>query len=70
MEPKFFDNRLNIVKDDLVKTIREGDSVSIAAASFSMYAYQELQEQLDSIDEFRFIFTSQTFTKKRAPKEK
>lgn len=70
MEPKFFDNRLNIVKDDLVKTIREGDSVSIAAASFSMYAYQELQEQLDSIDEFRFIFSSQTFTKKRAPKEK
>ena len=25
MEPKFFDNRLNIVRDDLVKTIREGD---------------------------------------------
>lgn len=70
MEPKFFDNRLNIVKDDLVKTIREGDSVSVAAASFSIYAYQELQDQLDSIDEFRFIFTSQTFTKKRAPKEK
>ena len=70
MEPKFFDNRLNIVKDDLVKTIREGDSVSVAAASFSMYAYQELQKQLDSVDKFRFIFTSQAFTKKRAPKEK
>ncbi len=70
MDPKFFDNRLNIVKDDLVKTITAGDSVSVAAASFSMYAYQELQEQLDSVDEFRFIFTSQAFTKKRASKEK
>lgn len=38
MDPKFFDNRLDIVKDDLVKTIAEGDSVSVAAASFSMYA--------------------------------
>lgn len=70
MDSKFFDNRLNIVKDDLVKTITAGDSVSVAAASFSMYAYQELQEQLDSVDEFRFIFTSQAFTKKRASKEK
>lgn len=70
MEPKFFDNRLNIVKNDLIKTIREGDSISVAAASFSMYAYQELQEQLDSVDNFRFIFTSQAFTKKRTPKEK
>lgn len=70
MDPKFFDNKLSIVKDDLVKTIQKGDSVSVAAASFSMYAYQELQEQLNSLDEFRFIFTSQAFTRKKAPKEK
>lgn len=70
MEPKFFNNKLNLVKDDLVQTIREGDSIAVAAASFSMYAYQELQEQLDQIEDFRFIFTSQAFTKKRTPKEK
>lgn len=35
-----------------------------------MYAYQELKEQLEGLDEFRFIFTSQAFTKKRTPKEK
>ena len=35
-----------------------------------MYAYRELKTQLDNIDEFRFIFTSQAFTKQRAPEEK
>ena len=54
MDPKFFDNKLSIVKDDLVQTIESGDSVSVAAATFSMYAYQELKDQLDDIDDFRF----------------
>lgn len=70
MEPAVFDNKLRIVKDDLVQTIREGDSVSLAAASFSMYAYQELKQQLEAIADFRFIFTSQAFTSKESPKEK
>ncbi len=66
MEPKFFDNKLSIVKDDLAKTIEDGDSLAVAAATFSMYAYQELKEQLDGLDDFRFIFTSQAFTQSRA----
>ena len=67
--PPFFDNKANIVKDDLVSTIRSGDRLSVAAEVFSMYAYQELREQLDGLDEFRFIFTSQAFTKTRPPKQ-
>lgn len=67
--PPFFDNKASIVKDDLVSTIRSGDRVSVAAEVFSMYAYQELREQLDGFDEFRFIFTSQAFTKSRPPKQ-
>lgn len=67
--PPFFDNKANIVKDDLVSTIRSGDRVSVAAEVFSMYAYQELREQLDRLEEFRFIFTSQAFTKSRSPKQ-
>ena len=55
------------MKDDLVSTIRSGDRVSVAAEVFSMYAYQELREQLDGFDEFRFIFMSQAFTKSRPP---
>ena len=69
-QPMFFDNRTSIVKDDLVKSIQAGGRVSVAASVFSLYAYQELREQLASIDEFRFLFTSQSFTKERAPKEK
>ena len=70
MQPDFFDNRTRIIKDELVANIQSGDKVSVAASVFSMYAYQELRNQLENLDEFRFIFTSQAFTKQRAPKEK
>ncbi len=66
----FFDNKTSIVKDDLVARIQSGDRISVAASAFSMYAYQELKDQLSEIGEFRFLFTSQAFTKDRAPKEK
>ena len=65
----FIDNKTSLVKDDLVRTIREGDRISIAAASFSMYAYRELREQLESASSFRFIYTSKTFTEDATPKE-
>ena len=67
MQPDFFDNRARILKDDLVANIAAGDRVAIAASVFSMYAYQELAEQLEGIDELRFVFTSQAFTKQRPP---
>jgi hypothetical protein len=44
--------------------------VSIAAACFSIYAFQELKKELTQIDELRFIFTSPTFTTEKAKKEK
>jgi ERCC4-related helicase len=65
-----FDNVTNIVGEDLVNTISKGDRLSIAAACFSIYAYQALKEQLDQIDELRFIFTSPTFLQEKTPKEK
>lgn len=67
---KVIDNVQNIVRDDLVDTIRKGSRLSIAAACFSIYAYQELKKQLEGIDELRFIFTSDAFSTERAPKEK
>lgn len=70
MEPSFLDNKTSIVKDDLVSIVRSGDRISVAAEVFSMYAYQELKDQLDGLDEFRFIFTSQAFTRQRPPREK
>lgn len=63
---KILDNVNNTVRDDLRVEMKRGSKVSIAAACFSMYAYQELRKQLESVEEFRFIFTSPTFVKEKA----
>ena len=67
---KFFDNVTNIVRDDMADTISKGSRVSIAAACFSMYAYNELKKQLESVDELRFIFTSPTFVAEKESKQR
>ncbi|MGI6725511.1 MAG: helicase-related protein [Christensenellales bacterium] len=67
---KIFDNVTEIVRDDMEKTIVKDSKVSVAAACFSMYAYNVLKKQLESVDEFRFIFTSPTFVKEKAEKQK
>ena len=41
-------NNINhIVKNDLQDSIQPGSKLSIAAACFSIYAYQELKKQLE-----------------------
>lgn len=67
--PEVLDNINRKVIDDLKETIRKGSKVSIAAASFSIYAFEALKKELNSVDEFRFLFTGETFTKEKAPKE-
>ena len=67
---QILDNINQTVRSDLQASIKKGSKVSIAAACFSIYAYQELKKQLDSIDELRFIFTSPTFIQEKIPKEK
>ena len=65
----FIDNCTHILKDDLVEAIQAGDRMSVAASVFSMYAFDELRDQLESLDEFRFIYTEPTFAKERTKKE-
>ncbi|MDR3322315.1 MAG: hypothetical protein LBS93_07695, partial [Synergistaceae bacterium] len=67
---EIFDNVNRIVKTDLEGSIGRGSRISIAAACFSIYAYQAMKKQLDGIDELRFIFTSPTFVAEKAAKEK
>ena len=43
---QILDNVNNTVKDDLQDIICKGSKLSIAAAYFSIYAYQELKKQL------------------------
>lgn len=68
--PKQFDNITQRVIDDLKATLQKGSKVSMAAASFSIYAFEALQKELEKIDELRFIFTSPTFNKERSKKQK
>lgn len=70
MEVKTFDNITEIVRDDMITTIKKGSKISIAAACFSMYAYKELKKQLECVEEFRFIFTSPTFVTEKTEKQK
>lgn len=67
---KIFDNISEIVRDDMADTIKKGSKVSVAAACFSMYAYKELKKQLEGVENFRFIFTSPTFTTKKPRKRR
>ncbi|MBR4751272.1 MAG: DEAD/DEAH box helicase family protein [Thermoguttaceae bacterium] len=64
-----FDNVNNKLIDDLKKEIKPGAKLSIAAACFSIYAFQALKEELEQIDELRFIFTSPTFVSDQEHKE-
>ena len=67
---ELINNTTKTLKDDLAIEIKKGSKLSIAAACFSIYAFQELKEQLKSIEELRFIFTSPTFVTEKAKKEK
>lgn len=67
---QLFDNVNEFVRDDLEREFKAGSRVSIAAACFSIYAYQELKTELSRLSELRFLFTSPTFTTGKAPKEK
>ena len=67
---ELIDNIHKTLGADLKVEIREGGKLSIAASCFSIYAFQELKEQLLQIKELRFIFTSPTFTTDKTPKQK
>lgn len=67
---QILDNVNQTVRSDLQSSIKKGSKLSIAAACFSIYAYQELKAQLDGIDQLHFIFTSPTFIPEKIPKEK
>lgn len=68
-ESTVFNNMSEKVVDDLQKTVVAGSRLSIAAASFSLYAFETLKDELWKIDSLRFIFTSRAFVKKQVNKE-
>ena len=68
--PKLINNINERVIDDLRVRLSAKSKVSIAAASFSIYAFEALKKELENVEELRFIFTSPTFVKDKAEKEK
>jgi SNF2 family DNA or RNA helicase len=66
---KLIDNVNHRLGDDLKDSIKKGSKLSIAASSFSIYAYEALKKELDKIDELRFIFTSPAFIEENFKKE-
>lgn len=69
--PKQFNNITERVIDDLKQLLLSDNSqVSIAAASFSIYAYEALKEELEKVDCVNFIFTSPTFYTDKSEKQK
>lgn len=68
--PKLINNISERVVDDIKGRLSKGTFVSIAAASFSIYAYEALKEELEQVEQLRFIFTSPAFIKDKSKKEK
>ena len=67
---ELIDNVTKTLRDDLTVEIKSASKISMAACCFSIYAFQELKEQLKDIKELRFIFTSPTFTTERIDKQR
>lgn len=57
------------VADFLKEKITEGSDVSIVSAYFTIYAYYNLHENLDSVNHTRFLFGEPTFTKNLDPEK-
>ena len=57
----FIDNINHLLGDNLKQTIKPGARLKIAASCFSIYAYEALKEELESIESLEFIFTAPTF---------
>jgi len=67
---EIIDNFNVTLKDDLQKELKKNSKLSIASAYFSIYAFEKLKNELNDIDELRFIFTSPTFVKEKVRREK
>jgi len=65
---KLIDNVNSRLGDDLRESIKKGSKLSIAASSFSIYAYEALKKELGSIEELRFVFTRPTFIEEKFQK--
>lgn len=67
---KNFNNINDRVVDEFTVELKSKSKLKIASASFSIYAYEALKKELEKVESVQFLFTSELFTKEKAPKEK
>ena len=58
---QIIDNINHLLGDNLKQSITPGSKLKIAASCFSIYAFEVLKHELESIESLEFIFTSPTF---------
>ena len=58
---ELIDNINRLLGDDLKRALKPGARLKVAAACFSMYAFEALKAELAQVDELHFIFASPTF---------
>lgn len=59
MSNRIVDNKqIGNIGDVLKDNLKKGSKLSIAAQYLTLYAFVELQKELNKIDEFRFVFTN------------
>ena len=66
---ELINNTTKTLRDDLSSEIKKGSKLSIAAACFSIYSFQEMIKQLKDIAALRFIFTSPASIRDKPQKE-
>ncbi len=67
---KILDNRTNTVHDALRSKLRGADAFSFVSAYFTIYGYELLEEELNGIDEVRFLFGDPASVEDLDPGEK
>jgi hypothetical protein len=58
---KLIDNINELLGDDFKKSIKPGARLKVAASCFSIYAFEALKRELETVESFYFIFTAPTF---------
>lgn len=70
MAVEILDNTNRLLVEDLRRQLKQGAKLQIAAASFSIYAFEALSKELQNIDELQFLFTTSAFTQDKSEKQK
>lgn len=70
MSNRLIDNKqYGLVGDILKENLQEDSKLTIMAAHLTLYAFQELKDELSKLDEFRFLFTHPTFVENKYHKD-